>query len=183
MAGLPEIRTPQNPNGIDKELSELSGSLPKVLVTYFPSCNARLDFPKANSPAPESLTIQSHRSPLFSILIFSIRAEIIGRTMFRTTQDLIPNIIRRKKSRERPYAIIAGIDGSRQVVTFADLENWSNRAALFLDKLPGKQVLYMGPNDIRYALWAIAAIKTGKCVSLWSAVARKGVVLHIISRS
>ncbi|KAI3317133.1 hypothetical protein HD806DRAFT_551096 [Xylariaceae sp. AK1471] len=106
----------------------------------------------------------SSKIPIVFNSIFFIRDETIERTMFRTTQDLIPNVIRRQKGRSRPYATIVGVDGSRQVVTFADLENWSNRAAWFLDKLPGQQVLYMGPNDIRYALWAIAAIKTGKCV-------------------
>ncbi|KAI1115600.1 acetyl-CoA synthetase-like protein [Nemania sp. NC0429] len=84
--------------------------------------------------------------------------------MFRTTEDLIPNVIRRRQNRSRPYATIIGIDGSRQSVSFADLENLSNRASLFLEGIASDQVFYMGPNDIRYAIWLIAAIKTGKCV-------------------
>ncbi|KAI0415689.1 hypothetical protein F5X98DRAFT_364957 [Xylaria grammica] len=83
-----------------------------------------------------------------------------------TTEDLIPNTIRRRGARLRPYATIVGVDGSRQSVSFADLENCSNRASWFLESIPGEKVLYMGPNDIRYAIWLIAAIKTGKCILL-----------------
>lgn len=86
--------------------------------------------------------------------------------MFRTTEYLIPNVIRQQRNRARPYANIVDLEGSRLVATFADLENWSNRAAWFLETIPSRQVLYMGPNDIRYAILLIAAIKTGKCVSL-----------------
>ncbi|KAI1178787.1 hypothetical protein F4777DRAFT_62023 [Nemania sp. FL0916] len=84
--------------------------------------------------------------------------------MFRTTDYLIPNVIRRRQDRLRPFAAIVGVDGTYQTVTFADLENYSNRAAWVLEKLPSRQVLYMGPNDVRYVLWAIAAFKAGKCV-------------------
>ncbi|KAI0388936.1 acetyl-CoA synthetase-like protein [Xylariaceae sp. FL0594] len=84
--------------------------------------------------------------------------------MFQTTQDLIPNVIRRRSGRTRPYATVVGVDGFRQDVSFADLENFSNRAAWFLEKIPGDKVLYMGPNDVRYIVWLVAAMKTGKCV-------------------
>ncbi|KAI1816296.1 hypothetical protein GGS20DRAFT_248978 [Poronia punctata] len=84
--------------------------------------------------------------------------------MFRTTGDLIPNVIRRRSNRPRPYATVVGVNGVVGVVSFADLENWSNRAARFLDTVPDDKVLYMGANDVRYVVWIIAAMKTGKCV-------------------
>ncbi|KAI8954888.1 hypothetical protein F4801DRAFT_574895 [Xylaria longipes] len=84
--------------------------------------------------------------------------------MFRTTEYLIPNVIRQQHNRARPYANIVDLEGSHLIATFADLENWSNRVAWFLETIPSQQVLYMGPNDIRYAILLIAAIKTGKCI-------------------
>ncbi|KAI1152125.1 hypothetical protein F4825DRAFT_450813 [Nemania diffusa] len=84
--------------------------------------------------------------------------------MFRTTEYLIPNVIRQQQNRARPFAKVVSLEGPDLVATFADLENWSNRAAWFLETIPSQQVLYMGPNDIRYAILLIAAIKTGKCV-------------------
>ncbi|KAI1384255.1 uncharacterized protein F4822DRAFT_64821 [Hypoxylon trugodes] len=85
--------------------------------------------------------------------------------MFATTENLLPNIIRRQKSRTRPFASIVGVEGVIRNVTFSDLENASNRAAWYLHKnIADDQVLYMGPNDIRYLIWVIAAVKTRKCV-------------------
>lgn len=86
--------------------------------------------------------------------------------MFRTTDNLLPNVIRRHQYRARRYATIVGIDGAQQDVSFSDLGNSSNRAAWFLaEKVADENVFYMEPNDIRYLIWVIAAIKTGKCVS------------------
>lgn len=85
--------------------------------------------------------------------------------MFRTTDSLLPNVIRRQQYRAKPYATVVGIDGVHQDVSFYDLETSSNRAAWFLaEKVTDNNVFYMGPNDIRYVIWIIAAIKTGKCV-------------------
>ncbi|KAI1409283.1 hypothetical protein F5Y13DRAFT_203712 [Hypoxylon sp. FL1857] len=87
--------------------------------------------------------------------------------MFTTTQDLVPNIIRRQLHRARPFANIVGIDGAIKEISFSDLENASNRAAWYLDeKIADDNVFYMGPNDMRYLIWVLAAIKTGKCVIL-----------------
>ncbi|KAI1262495.1 hypothetical protein F5Y18DRAFT_397366 [Xylariaceae sp. FL1019] len=85
--------------------------------------------------------------------------------MFRSTEYLIPNVIRRRQhDQSRPFVIILSVNGSRQAISFQDLENCSNRAAWILDSLPDRRMLYMGPNDIRYAIWLIAAIKANKCV-------------------
>ncbi|KAI1207713.1 uncharacterized protein F4807DRAFT_469221 [Annulohypoxylon truncatum] len=84
--------------------------------------------------------------------------------MFTTTENLLPNVIRRKKRRVRPYAIIVGVDVILRKLSFFDIENSSNRASWFLSKIEDEKLLYMGPSDIRYLIWVIAAIKTGKCV-------------------
>ncbi|KAI5919523.1 hypothetical protein F4810DRAFT_724576 [Camillea tinctor] len=86
--------------------------------------------------------------------------------MFRVTEALYPNAIRRQLSRTRPFATIVSVDGTCEDVTYTQLENVTNRAAWFLDKhLPHEEkVLYMGPSDIRYLIWVLAAMKTGKCV-------------------
>ncbi|KAI0466999.1 acetyl-CoA synthetase-like protein [Xylaria cf. heliscus] len=86
--------------------------------------------------------------------------------MFRTTEYLLPNAIRRQCGKSKPYATIVGIHGVLQAVSYADLENFSNRASWILEKIPSDKVLYMGPNDIRYVIWLVAAMKTGKCVLL-----------------
>ncbi|KAI1633994.1 hypothetical protein F4809DRAFT_652207 [Biscogniauxia mediterranea] len=86
--------------------------------------------------------------------------------MFRVTEALYPNAIRRQLSRTRPFATIVSVDGTCQDLSYAQLENVTNRAAWFLDRyLPqDEKVFYMGPNDIRYLIWVLAAMKTGKCV-------------------
>ncbi|KAI1500716.1 hypothetical protein F5X99DRAFT_229647 [Biscogniauxia marginata] len=86
--------------------------------------------------------------------------------MFTTTESLLPNVIRRRQHRARPFATVVSIDGGVQHLSFSDLENASNRASWFLDEkiVDDKVFLYMGPNDIRYFIWVIAAMKTGKCV-------------------
>ncbi|KAI1136522.1 hypothetical protein F5Y05DRAFT_420244 [Hypoxylon sp. FL0543] len=87
--------------------------------------------------------------------------------MFKTTPNLVPNIIRRQLHRKKPFATIVGIDGVVQDISFFDLENASNRASWFLvENVEDENVFYMGPNDIRYLIWVLAAMKTGKCVIL-----------------
>ncbi|KAI0603097.1 hypothetical protein F4775DRAFT_532129 [Biscogniauxia sp. FL1348] len=87
--------------------------------------------------------------------------------MFRTTEYLVPNIIRRQQHRSKPYATIVGTEGVHRHIKYSDLENASNRASWFLaEKVVDDKVLYMGSNDIRYLIWIVAAIKTGKCVLL-----------------
>ncbi|KAI1634796.1 hypothetical protein F4809DRAFT_651608 [Biscogniauxia mediterranea] len=87
--------------------------------------------------------------------------------MFRTTEYLVPNILRRQQHRSKPYATIIGTEGVQRHIKYSDIENASNRASWFLaEKVADDKVLYMGSNDIRYLIWIIAAIKTGKCVLL-----------------
>ncbi|KAI0412759.1 hypothetical protein F5X98DRAFT_314939 [Xylaria grammica] len=86
--------------------------------------------------------------------------------MFRTTERLIPNVVRQLSAQKRPYATIVSGDGEYQHLTFRDLDNASSKAAWFIDQnLQGQdKFLYMGPNDIRYLIWVLAAMKTRKCV-------------------
>ena len=85
--------------------------------------------------------------------------------MFATTEKLLPNLIRQQQDRERPYACIVDLKGVAHRISFFTLENASNRAAWFLNgEIKDDKVYYMGPNDIRYFIWIIAAMKTGKCV-------------------
>ncbi|KAI1125544.1 hypothetical protein F5Y10DRAFT_294522 [Nemania abortiva] len=91
--------------------------------------------------------------------------------MFRTTERLIPNLVGRLSLGDRRFATIVNIiDGNPeyQHLTFRDLDNASNKAAWFIQhNLKGEnKLLYMGPNDIRYLIWVIAAMKTRKCVVL-----------------
>lgn len=83
----------------------------------------------------------------------------------QSTENLWPNAIRSRAAQSRPYAKVVNVNGEVQDVTFADLENASNRAAWFLDQnCPDTMFVYMGPSDLRYLVWSIAAMKTGKCV-------------------
>ncbi|KAI0425723.1 hypothetical protein F5Y09DRAFT_320969 [Xylaria sp. FL1042] len=86
--------------------------------------------------------------------------------MFRTTERLIPNVVNQLSAQKRRYATIVNGDGDYRHLTFHDLDNASSRAAWFIDQnLKGQdKFLYMGPNDIRYLIWVLAAMKTHKCV-------------------
>ncbi|KAI5917478.1 hypothetical protein F4810DRAFT_717670 [Camillea tinctor] len=85
--------------------------------------------------------------------------------MFRTTERLCPNVLKQQLSRARLFATVVGVDGHCQHLTFKDIENVSNRAAWFLaQNLQSDKFFYMGPNDIRYFVWVLGAMKTSKCV-------------------
>ncbi|KAI1298346.1 hypothetical protein F5Y03DRAFT_269448 [Xylaria venustula] len=86
--------------------------------------------------------------------------------MFRTTERLIPNVVKQLSAQNRRYATVVNGNGDYQHLTFHDLDNASSRAAWFIDQNVKDQdkFLYMGPNDIRYLIWVLAAMKTGKCV-------------------
>ena len=91
--------------------------------------------------------------------------------MYWTTDDLLPNIIRRLRQRTRPFASVVAPDGVLEHISLQDLHNASNRAAWFLRRNLGRneeKFLYMGPNDIRYSIWILGAMKSGKCVSTLS---------------
>ena len=84
----------------------------------------------------------------------------------QSTEHLWPNAIRSRVAEKRPYVKVVNVNGQVQDVTFADLENASNRAAQFLEQnCPYDTFAYMGPSDLRYMIWAIGAMKSGKCVS------------------
>jgi acyl-coenzyme A synthetase/AMP-(fatty) acid ligase len=85
----------------------------------------------------------------------------------QSTEHLWPNAIRSRVAETRPYARVVNVNGQVQDVTFADLENASNRAARFLvQNCPHDTFVYMGPSDLRYMIWAVGAMKAGKCVSV-----------------
>lgn len=59
-------------------------------------------------------------------------------------------------------------DGGLENLSFEDVHNASNRAAWFLHRSlerDDEKFLYMGPNDVRYLIWILGAMKLGKCVS------------------
>lgn len=84
----------------------------------------------------------------------------------RTTEGLLPNVVRSRVSRAQPFTIVASPDGQLENISFSTVENASNRAAWFLDQhcAEDEVFFYMGPSDMRYLAWVLAAMKTGKCV-------------------
>ncbi|KAI0518085.1 hypothetical protein F5B22DRAFT_645335 [Xylaria bambusicola] len=87
--------------------------------------------------------------------------------MYWTTDDLLPNIIRRLRDRTRPFVSVVAPDGRLEHISVQDVHNASNRAAWFLRRSLARddeKFLYMGPNDIRYLIWILGAMKAGKCV-------------------
>ncbi|KAI0400282.1 hypothetical protein F4802DRAFT_502869 [Xylaria palmicola] len=84
-----------------------------------------------------------------------------------TTDDLLPNVIRKRRASKRPLVSVVSPDGGLEHVSFEDLHNASNRAARFLHHNLGKdeeRFFYMGPSDIRYLIWILGAMKLGRCV-------------------
>lgn len=84
------------------------------------------------------------------------------------TDDLLPNLIQRFRKRARPLASVVSPDGGLEHLSFEDVHNASNRAAWFLHRTLEKDdeiFFYMGPNDVRYLIWILGAMKSGKCVS------------------
>ncbi|KAI1310704.1 hypothetical protein F5Y03DRAFT_345330 [Xylaria venustula] len=86
--------------------------------------------------------------------------------MYWTTDDLLPNFIQKLRKRTRPFVSVVTPDGGLEHISIQDVHNASNRAAWFLRRnLAGdeEKFLYMGPNDIRYLIWVLGAMKAGKC--------------------
>ncbi|CAG8955641.1 hypothetical protein HYFRA_00009595 [Hymenoscyphus fraxineus] len=78
--------------------------------------------------------------------------------------DLIRN---GQTTRSSPCVLIASPKSVTEEIFLSDLENASNRAAEFLGKelpIDQKTFFYMGPSDMRYFIWVLAAMKTEKCV-------------------
>lgn len=78
-------------------------------------------------------------------------------------------ILAQKSTRTTPIALITSPEAVTDRITLSDLENASNRAASFLEAhLPPQNeaatFFYMGPSDIRYFIWILAAMKTERCV-------------------
>ncbi|ROW14073.1 hypothetical protein VPNG_04087 [Cytospora leucostoma] len=83
-----------------------------------------------------------------------------------TENGLLPNVIKQRKSQVEPYFVFANAEGITEELTFTDIDNASDRAAWFLTKNLAedeKKFFYMGRVDIRYFIWVVAAMKTGKC--------------------
>ncbi|ROW05088.1 hypothetical protein VSDG_00583 [Cytospora chrysosperma] len=84
-----------------------------------------------------------------------------------TERGLLPNIVKQRISQPEPFLVFATPEGELEELTFADIDNASNRAAWFLTKnlaQDEEKFYYMGRMDIRYFIWVLAAMKTGKCV-------------------
>ncbi|KAJ2985393.1 hypothetical protein NUW58_g5554 [Xylaria curta] len=84
-----------------------------------------------------------------------------------TTDDLLPNILRRLRRRTRPFVSVVTPDGGLEHLSVEDVHNASNRAAWFLHRnlqRDEERCFYMGPNDVRYLIWILGAMKSGKCV-------------------
>ncbi|KAI0102316.1 hypothetical protein GGR51DRAFT_527817 [Nemania sp. FL0031] len=84
-----------------------------------------------------------------------------------TTDDLVPNLIQKLRKRTRPFASVVAPEGGLEQISVDDVHNASNRAAWFLRRnleQDGEKFFYMGPNDIRYLIWVLGAMKLGKCV-------------------
>ena len=98
--------------------------------------------------------------------------------MSTLTENLLPNVVRRRKTQEKPYAIVANQAEVVRQLTFSRLQNASNRAAHFLHSTlkDDDRFIYMGSNDERYLIWLLAAIKTEKCVS------RKLIFVHVATK-
>ncbi|KAI8946458.1 hypothetical protein F4801DRAFT_564632 [Xylaria longipes] len=82
------------------------------------------------------------------------------------TDDLLPNVIQRLRKRTRPFVSVVTPDGGLEHLSIEDLHNASNRAAWFLHRNLEKddeRFFYMGHNDIRYLIWILGAMKSGKC--------------------
>lgn len=106
----------------------------------------------------------------------------------RWRNELLPNIIDHL-ARETPEALFAEYpvsplsyeEGYRKV-TYKDLANAINGAAWWLSEMLGPSknhevLTYIGPNDVRYTVLILAAIKTGYVLLLTSP--RNSVAAHV----
>ncbi|KAI3395952.1 hypothetical protein diail_663 [Diaporthe ilicicola] len=85
-----------------------------------------------------------------------------------TEKGLLPNFIKRERlNRTEPFFVVANPEAIVLELSYADVDNAANRAAWFLSKTLGQdedKVFYMGRMDLRYYMWALGAMKAGKCV-------------------
>jgi thioester reductase-like protein/acyl-coenzyme A synthetase/AMP-(fatty) acid ligase/aryl carrier-like protein len=106
----------------------------------------------------------------------------------RWRDELLPNIVDRL-SRETPEALYAeypisplSYDAGYRKITYRDLANAVNGAAWWLSQTlgPSKQhevLTYVGPNDLRYIVLVLAAVKAGYVLFLNSP--RNSVAAHV----
>lgn len=85
-----------------------------------------------------------------------------------TEKGLLPNFIKRERiNQTEPFFVVANPEGIALELSYADIDNAANRAAWFLSKnlaQDEEKFFYMGRMDLRYYIWALAAMKAGKCV-------------------
>lgn len=92
-----------------------------------------------------------------------------------TTDDLCPNILQRQRGRTRPLVSIVSPQGDIEHLSVQDVLDASDRAAWFLThhmQEDEERFLYMGPNDVRYFIWILGAMKAAKCVCSFSGFTR-----------
>ncbi|KAI0380733.1 acetyl-CoA synthetase-like protein [Hypomontagnella monticulosa] len=81
--------------------------------------------------------------------------------------ELIPNVVKRRINQKRPLIKISHPERDPIEITFALLDNAVNRVAWFLTEnlgLDEETFIWMSQSDVRYIIFAIAAMKTGKVV-------------------
>lgn len=85
-----------------------------------------------------------------------------------TEKGLLPNFIKRERlNQTEPFFVVANPEGVVLELSYADVDNAANRAAWFLSKNLAQEeekFFYMGRMDLRYYIWALGAMKAGKCV-------------------
>lgn len=91
-------------------------------------------------------------------------------TKISTSNMTLVDCIRNSQStRDTPCVLITSPEAVTERIFLGDLENASNRAAMFLEQQVPKDCTtfyYMGPSDMRYFIWVLAAMKTKKCASV-----------------
>lgn len=90
-------------------------------------------------------------------------------TWWSTEKGLLPNFIKRERlNQTEPFFMVVSPEGVVLELSYADVDNAANRAAWFLSNnlaQDEEKVFYMGRMDLRYYIWALGAMKAGKCVS------------------
>lgn len=87
-----------------------------------------------------------------------------------TEKGLLPNFIKRERiNQTEPFFVVTNPESVDLELSYADVDNAANRAAWFLSKNLAKdeeKFFYMGRMDLRYYIWALGAMKAGKCAVL-----------------
>lgn len=85
-----------------------------------------------------------------------------------STNTVLTDLLRKQQSsRAAPCVLITSPEAVTEQISASDLENASNRAASFLEqelREDDTTFFYMGPSDMRYFIWVLAAMKTERCV-------------------